>query len=106
MIVPAAVTDEMTDAIAARLAAITVGDPGDESVRMGPLASLGQREEVRKAVVARGEKVLADAVMSHPFWTLHGAEGSAQLLHFMKNIGFIGGLLLLALTTSRRNSRY
>ena len=50
--------------------------------------------------------VLADAVMSHPFWTLHGAEGSAQLLHFMKNIGFIGGLLLLALTTSRRNSRY
>lgn len=52
VIVPSAVADEMTDAIAARLASITVGNPGDESVRMGPLASLGQRDEVRKAVEA------------------------------------------------------
>jgi oxepin-CoA hydrolase/3-oxo-5,6-dehydrosuberyl-CoA semialdehyde dehydrogenase len=52
VIVPSAVAHEMTDAIAARLASITVGNPGDESVRMGPLASLGQRDEVRKAVEA------------------------------------------------------
>jgi oxepin-CoA hydrolase/3-oxo-5,6-dehydrosuberyl-CoA semialdehyde dehydrogenase len=52
VIVPSAVADEMTDAIAAKLASITVGNPGDESVRMGPLASLGQRDEVRKAVEA------------------------------------------------------
>ena len=50
--------------------------------------------------------MLADALMSHPFWTLQGAERGAQLLHFMKNTGFIGGLLLLALTASRRSSRY
>lgn len=36
-----------------------------------------------------------DAVMSHPFWSLAGAERGAQLLHFMKNMGQIGGLLLL-----------
>lgn len=52
VIVPAAVADEMTEAIRTRLASITVGPPDDESVRMGPLASLGQRQEVRKAVEA------------------------------------------------------
>jgi oxepin-CoA hydrolase/3-oxo-5,6-dehydrosuberyl-CoA semialdehyde dehydrogenase len=52
VIVPSAVADEMTDAIAAKLSSITVGNPDDESVRMGPLASLAQREEVRKAVEA------------------------------------------------------
>lgn len=52
VIVPSAVADEVTDAIAAKLASITVGNPGDEATRMGPLASLGQREEVLKAVEA------------------------------------------------------
>ncbi len=52
VIVPAATADAVTDAIAARLARITVGNPTNESVRMGALASLDQREEVRKAVQA------------------------------------------------------
>ena len=52
VIVPSAVADEMTEAIRTRLASITVGHPDDDSVRMGPLASLGQRQEVRKAVEA------------------------------------------------------
>lgn len=42
--------------------------------------------------------MLADAVLSHRFWAVGGAEQGAQLLHFMKNVGFIGGLLLLATT--------
>ena len=40
--------------------------------------------------------MLVDAVLSHRFWTLQGAAQSAQLLHFMKNIGFVGGLFLLS----------
>src|SRR3954452_7275341 len=51
-IVPAGIADEVTEAIAARLAKITVGNPADNDVRMGALASLDQREEVRKAVQA------------------------------------------------------
>ncbi|GHH30723.1 phenylacetic acid degradation bifunctional protein PaaZ [Lentzea cavernae] len=51
-IVPEQIAGEVTEAIAARLAKITVGNPADESVRMGALASLGQRDEVRKAVEA------------------------------------------------------
>ncbi len=47
--------------------------------------------------------LVADAVMLHPFWKFGGAEQAAQLLHFMKDVGFIGGLLLLSsLTTGGR----
>jgi putative oxidoreductase len=46
--------------------------------------------------------MLVDAVMSHRFWLLHGSEQGAQLLHFMKNMGLVGGLLLLASTSSSK----
>lgn len=49
-IVPAALAEAVIEATEARLGTITVGNPADESVRMGALASIGQREDVRKAV--------------------------------------------------------
>ncbi len=52
VIVPAAMADAVTEALVARLAKITVGNPTSDGVRMGALASLDQREEVRKAVQA------------------------------------------------------
>jgi oxepin-CoA hydrolase/3-oxo-5,6-dehydrosuberyl-CoA semialdehyde dehydrogenase len=52
VIVPASITDEVCQAISARLAKITVGGPNGKGVRMGALASLGQRDEVRKAIQA------------------------------------------------------
>ncbi|MEU4364435.1 phenylacetic acid degradation bifunctional protein PaaZ [Promicromonospora sp. NPDC023987] len=52
VIVPEPIADAVVDAIGARLSRITVGDPADQSVRMGALASLGQRDEVRKAIEA------------------------------------------------------
>ena len=52
IIVPEPIADAVVDAVAAKLAKITVGNPTSESVRMGALASLGQRDEVRKAVQA------------------------------------------------------
>ena len=48
--VPAAIADAAAEAIAARLAGIVVGHPGDPRTRMGPVASLAQRQEVRAAV--------------------------------------------------------
>ncbi len=48
--VPAAQMDEVQEAIRDRLANVTVGHPAEESVRMGPLASTGQRDEVRRSV--------------------------------------------------------
>ncbi|BAL89571.1 putative aldehyde dehydrogenase [Actinoplanes missouriensis 431] len=52
VIVPSQIAGQVEDALAARLAKITVGDPRDPEVRMGPLASVGQRDEVVKAVEA------------------------------------------------------
>jgi oxepin-CoA hydrolase / 3-oxo-5,6-dehydrosuberyl-CoA semialdehyde dehydrogenase len=52
VLVPGHIADDVAGAISARLATVTVGDPRSEGVRMGALASLGQREEVRKAVQA------------------------------------------------------
>lgn len=40
--------------------------------------------------------LVVDAVLSHPFWALGGAARTAQLLHFMKNVGLAGGFLLLS----------
>ena len=51
-LVPAAHVDAVTEAIQAELAQVTVGSPADESVTMGALASLEQREEVRRGVKA------------------------------------------------------
>ena len=49
--------------------------------------------------------MLLDAVLSHRFWGLAGEAQGAQLLHFMKNIGFVGGLLLLAMTAESHRRR-
>jgi len=51
-LVPAAWADQVADAVGERLAAVVVGDPAAEGVQMGALASLEQREEVRRSVKA------------------------------------------------------
>jgi oxepin-CoA hydrolase / 3-oxo-5,6-dehydrosuberyl-CoA semialdehyde dehydrogenase len=51
-LVPSATVDAVERAVAERLAEVTVGNPADPSVRMGALAGLGQRDEVRRALKA------------------------------------------------------
>jgi len=48
--VPHQMADAVADAVAARLADVVVGTPAEPGVRMGALASLEQREEVRRSV--------------------------------------------------------
>ncbi|HEU4363614.1 MAG TPA: phenylacetic acid degradation bifunctional protein PaaZ [Mycobacterium sp.] len=55
-LVPEQLRQAVVDAAAARLAAIVVGHPEAEGVRMGPLVSIAQREEV-----LRSFKALADS---------------------------------------------
>ncbi|MBP2320219.1 oxepin-CoA hydrolase/3-oxo-5,6-dehydrosuberyl-CoA semialdehyde dehydrogenase [Kibdelosporangium banguiense] len=50
--VPAALLDDVAQATSERLAKITVGNPANPDVRMGALASLEQREEVRRSLKA------------------------------------------------------
>ena len=50
--VPASLIDDVSAAVRERLAKIVVGAPGDPAVQMGALASLEQREEVRRSLKA------------------------------------------------------
>ena len=61
--VPAGLAGQVTEAVRDRLAKIVVGSPAEENVQMGALASLEQREEVRrsvKALQAAGRLVFGD----------------------------------------------
>jgi oxepin-CoA hydrolase / 3-oxo-5,6-dehydrosuberyl-CoA semialdehyde dehydrogenase len=62
-LVPSGLAGQVTEAAAAQLSRVLVGSPADDSVRMGALASLEQREEVRrgvKALLAAGRLVFGD----------------------------------------------
>jgi len=63
-IVPAAQADAVIAALSARLSGIVVGNPADESVRMGALVSTLQRARVRDAVRALSKS--ADIVFGDP----------------------------------------
>ncbi|MFG1699782.1 phenylacetic acid degradation bifunctional protein PaaZ [Nonomuraea sp. NPDC049309] len=64
VLVPSSMAAQVEEALAARLAKVTVGDPRNPDVRMGALAGLAQREEVRKAVEAL--RASADVVFGDP----------------------------------------
>lgn len=63
-IVPEPMIDPVIDAISARLERIAVGDPRHDDVRMGALASLAQRDDVRKSIEAL--RAGADIVWGNP----------------------------------------
>jgi oxepin-CoA hydrolase / 3-oxo-5,6-dehydrosuberyl-CoA semialdehyde dehydrogenase len=61
--VPAGQIDQVAEAVTARLSRITIGNPANPEVRMGALASLEQRDEVRrslKALTGAGRLVFGD----------------------------------------------
>ena len=53
-LVPAALLDAVQDALSARLDKLTIGDPRDETTRMGALVSVSQREDVRAKIAEIG----------------------------------------------------
>jgi acyl-CoA reductase-like NAD-dependent aldehyde dehydrogenase len=71
-LVPEPLLDAVAEATSARLAKVVIGNPADESVRMGALASLDQREEVRrsvKALLSAGMAVFGGAGLQHEIQT-------------------------------------
>jgi oxepin-CoA hydrolase/3-oxo-5,6-dehydrosuberyl-CoA semialdehyde dehydrogenase len=60
-LVPVAWMDAVVEAVRERLKEVVIGNPADEGVRMGALASLEQREEVRRAVkeLAAGARIVS-----------------------------------------------
>jgi oxepin-CoA hydrolase/3-oxo-5,6-dehydrosuberyl-CoA semialdehyde dehydrogenase len=74
VIVPRSHEEAVIEALSARLGQIPVGLPGDAAVRMGPLASLAQRDEVRariadlaqEAEIVCGDPAVASMVSGDP----------------------------------------
>ena len=64
-------------------------------VLLGVLLAAGW--QLRAVALLAAALLLADAALSHPFWSLAEPARGAQLLHFMKNACMVGGLLLLSL---------
>ncbi len=60
-LVPAGMADAVVEAASELLARVVIGSPAQENVRMGALASLEQREEVRRSV----KSLLAGARLSY-----------------------------------------
>ncbi|BBH65397.1 hypothetical protein ACTI_20820 [Actinoplanes sp. OR16] len=57
------------------------------------------------AVLAAG--LLPTTYAGHPFWAVPKEERAAQQVHFLKNLGLLGGLLLAAADTEGKpNLRY
>ena len=73
-LVPRQQVGAVAEALRDRLARTVVGDPENETVRMGPLASLAQRDEVRErvrqlasvAAIVAGDPDAVDAVAADP----------------------------------------
>ncbi len=64
VIAPRAHVQALIEALGARLAKTPVGLPNDEATRMGPLASMDQREEVRARI--RDLQAVAEIVAGNP----------------------------------------
>jgi len=83
ILVPQAVADEVQAALIARLGKITVGDPRLETTRMGPLASLAQREDVRARIAelaSESEIVFGDPSAGGPTGANTGGAFLAPVL--------------------------
>jgi oxepin-CoA hydrolase/3-oxo-5,6-dehydrosuberyl-CoA semialdehyde dehydrogenase len=80
---PRAFAPALAEAIGKKLAQTSVGHPGTEGVRMGPLASLSQREEVRERIAELakdGEIVAGDPA------TAKVASGDAEKGAFLNPV--------------------
>lgn len=86
-IVPENRINEVAEALCARLAKITVGNPDNETVRMGALAGLSQRDDVRSAV----------AKLQEQSELVYGDINSVDVIDASNDTGaFISPILLLS----------
>jgi oxepin-CoA hydrolase/3-oxo-5,6-dehydrosuberyl-CoA semialdehyde dehydrogenase len=75
VLVPRALENDIIAALGKRLSGLEIGDPRQESVRMGPLVSTAQREDVRAAIAELATE--AEIVVGDP--ANDGAPGGAFL---------------------------
>ena len=58
-------------------------------------AALALNKVPRLAALGLIASMIPTTIAGHPFWELEGADRKAQEIHFAKNLGLIGGLVLV-----------
>jgi len=58
-------------------------------------ACLALNKVPRLAALGLIASMIPTTIAGHPFWELEGADRKAQEIHFAKNLGLIGGLVLV-----------
>jgi uncharacterized membrane protein YphA (DoxX/SURF4 family) len=71
-------------------------------VAAGLALATGHFTRPAAAVLAAG--LIPTTVAGHPFWSVPKEERAGQQVHFLKNLGLLGGLLLAAADTEGRPS--
>lgn len=73
------------------------------ALQLGGGLLLATGTAVRPAAAVLAGTLIPATVVNHPFWSVKGRhEKQAELVHFAKNLGLLGGLLLAAVDTQGR----
>lgn len=73
------------------------------SVRVNALLMIGASLLLAFGIFARSAAIILiiclipTTIFGHPFWLETGSQRNAQLTQFLKNLGMLGGLLLITL---------
>ncbi len=73
---------------------------GATMIAAGAAMALGIKPRIAAAVLAAS--LVPTTLAGHPFWKLEGQEQALQQVHFMKNLGLLGGLLWVASGRARQ----
>jgi putative oxidoreductase len=73
-------------------------------VMVGAGALFGLGRLPRLSALALAGSMAPTTAAGHRFWEKEGAERQQQLIHFLKNVGLVGGLLIAAVDTEGKPS--
>ncbi len=77
----------------------------DAAVKIGAGTMLSLNRFPRLAAIALGASLVPTTLAGHRFWEEHDpAARQQQQIHFLKNLGLLGGLMLAAVDTEGRPS--
>jgi len=76
----------------------------DAGVKVGAGALLALGRFPRLSALLLAGSIVPTTLAGHRFWEAEGAAKQGQLIHFLKNLGLLGGLLLAAVDTEGKPS--
>lgn len=76
------------------------------AVNIGGALLLFTNRHVRLTALGFVAYILLVNVMLHDFWNFTGIEGEHELQNFVKNLGILAGLLVLAGTSAKRSLKF